>query len=348
MASHIVTKERVAIKILNKEKIETASDIERINREIEILKHLHHPNIIQLYQIIETPSKLFLITELAEQGELFTYIKKHKVLSELEACKFFQQIISAIEYLHKLNVCHRDIKPENLLLDTEHNIKVIDFGLSNMYESGKRLKTACGSPCYAAPEMIERKEYDGLKVDIWSIGVVLYVMLTGSLPFEGSRSEKLYKKITEGIYSVPNFLSAEAKDMIKGLLNTDPNKRFSIENIKKHSWYNIRTYKDSEGTIVGVDKIPVDVTIAKSLRKYGYGANNVIRYLQQNRHNQPTTTYYLLLKKAQRNKLIKCSLMQSEEMGDQEPQKPNMCYKSPDNNVKKIKRVPQFSIFKLR
>eukprot|EP00826_Nyctotherus_ovalis_P048004 TRINITY_DN5613_c0_g1_i3.p1 TRINITY_DN5613_c0_g1~~TRINITY_DN5613_c0_g1_i3.p1 ORF type:complete len:350 (+),score=89.53 TRINITY_DN5613_c0_g1_i3:150-1199(+) len=349
MATHILTEEKVAVKVLNKRKIETASDVERISREIRILKCLHHPNIIQLYEIIETTSKLFLVTELAEHGELLKYIRKRRMLSESEACKFFQQIISAIEYLHKLNICHRDIKPENLLLDSAYNIKVIDFGLSNMYTSGKRLKTACGSPCYAAPEMIEGKEYTGLKVDVWSAGVVLFVMLTGSLPFEEARGEKLYRKITGGVYSVPSFVSPEAKEMIRGLMNTDPEARFDIDKIKAHPWYSKVTPKHSDGIILGINKIPINIAVAKSLRKFGLDIDEAIRSLQQNKHNQITTTYYLALKKAE---LSECSLGKLEgEAEDKEPQKPSMCYRSPfagDKSLKKSDRMPQISIFNLR
>lgn len=349
IATHILTEEKVAIKVLNKRKIETVSDVERISREIRILKCLHHPNIIQLYEIIESTSKLFLVTELAERGELLKYIKKRKVLPESEACRFFQQMISAIEYLHKLNICHRDIKPENLLLDSKHNIKVIDFGLSNTYDSGARLKTACGSPCYAAPEMIAGREYSGLKVDVWSAGVVLFAMLSGCLPFEETRGEKLYRKITGGIYSVPSFVSPEAKEMIRGLMNTDPEARFDIDKIKAHPWYNKVTPSHSDGIILGINKIPVNVAVAKSLRKFGFDIDETVRCLQQNKHNQITTTYYLALKKVE---LRESCLGELEgEVEDREPQKPSMCYRSPfaaHKSLKKSDRMPQISIFNLR
>lgn len=166
IGTHNLTNEKVAVKILEKERIKDIADIERVAREIHILKLIRHPNIIQLYEIIETPVKLFLIMEYASGGELFDYIVTQHRVKEPEACKFFQQILSGIEYIHKLGIVHRDLKPENLLLDDNKNIKIVDFGLSNTYKDNETLNTACGSPCYAAPEMIAGKEYHGLKVDI--------------------------------------------------------------------------------------------------------------------------------------------------------------------------------------
>ena len=155
---------------MEKDRICDVSDIERVSREIHILKLIRHPDIIQLYevkfiQIIETPRKLYLIMEYASGGELFEYIVKQKKIREKEACKFFQQLLAGVEYISKLNVVHRVLKPENLL-DHKQNIKIVDFGLSNTYKTGELLKTACGSPCYAAPEMIAGKKYEGLKADL--------------------------------------------------------------------------------------------------------------------------------------------------------------------------------------
>jgi 5'-AMP-activated protein kinase catalytic alpha subunit len=170
--------------MLEKERIKEVADVERVAREIHILKLIRHPNIIQLYEIIETPKQLYLIMEFAEGGELFDHIVSKNRLDEDEACEFYQQIIDGIEYIHELHVVHRDLKPENLLLDANKNIKIADFGLSNTYKKGELLKTACGSPCYAAPEMIAGKKYEGVNVDIWSSGVVLFAMICGYLPFE--------------------------------------------------------------------------------------------------------------------------------------------------------------------
>ena len=196
---HKLTQEKVAIKILEKLKIKDVTDVERVAREIHILKLIRHPNVIQLYEIIETPKFLYLIMEYASGGELFDYIVKKKRCTEEEACCFFQQIIAGVSHIHALNIVHRDLKPENLLLDHHNQIKIVDFGLSNTFNSRvELLKTACGSPCYAAPEMISGDPYCGEKVDIWSCGIILYALICGFLPFEDPDTAQLYKKILSG------------------------------------------------------------------------------------------------------------------------------------------------------
>ena len=224
---------------MEKSRIKDKKDIERISREIKILKKVRHPNVIQLYEIIETESELFLIMEYCQNGELFDYIVSHQRLHEKAAVRMYQQLIAGIEYIHKSGICHRDLKPENLLLDFDKTLKIVDFGLSNMYAPGsaEQLKTACGSPCYAAPEMIAGKKYFGLKSDIWSSGVVLYAMVCGFLPFEDPKTNVLYKKILNADYTIPDFVSDDCRDLIKGILNTDPTKRFTVKDIKNHVWY---------------------------------------------------------------------------------------------------------------
>ena len=161
--------------------------------------------------------------EFMEKGELFDYIVDSKRISEVEAAKMFHQLISGIEYIHKIGVVHRDLKPENILLDSKRGIKIVDFGLSNTYKKGELLKTPCGSPCYAAPEMIKGEKYDGLKVDIWSCGVILFAMLCGYLPFEDPDTPSLYKKILSGSFSFHKSLSESAKDLISHILNGHQN-----------------------------------------------------------------------------------------------------------------------------
>lgn len=161
VGTHSLTGEKVAIKVLEKDKIVDVHDVERVAREIHILKIVRHPTIVQLYEIIETEKELYLIMEYARGGELFEYIVSRKRVREKDAAKFLHQILSGVEYLHKLGICHRDLKPENLLMDDFNNIKIVDFGLSNTFKEGQSLQTACGSPCYAAPEMVAGQKYDG-------------------------------------------------------------------------------------------------------------------------------------------------------------------------------------------
>lgn len=245
------------MKILEKIKILEQADKTRVEREIKILKTMRHNNIIQLYSVIQTVTTIYLIMEYASGKELFDYIVLKKRLSEPEACKFYQQIIGGIEYLHKLRIVHRDLKPENLLLDHKKELKIADFGLSNIYSKGEMLKTACGSPCYAAPEMISGKKYSGLMVDIWSSGIILYAMICGYLPFEDSNNDVLYKKITDGKFSIPNFVSEPAKDLLRKILNTDPYRRYTIQQIKAHPWFNALAPSINEGLLINIHIIPV-------------------------------------------------------------------------------------------
>ncbi|OMJ87155.1 hypothetical protein SteCoe_11154 [Stentor coeruleus] len=294
---HIKTQEKVAIKVLEKERICDVSDVERVSREIHILKLIRHPNIIQLYEIIETPKKLYLIMEYASGGELFDYIVKHNKLSEHESCVFFQQIISGIEYIHKLHIVHRDLKPENLLLDEKNNIKIVDFGLSNTYKPDETLKTACGSPCYAAPEMIAGKRYKGIEVDIWSAGVILFAMICGYLPFEDSNTSQLYKKILAGDYTFPKFISKDAKEFLKSILNINPEDRFTISSIRGHIWYQQINEEPKPGIQIGYDHIKVDPSVLLQLRNYNYDLDYSKKCLEADKHNEVTTCYYLLLKR---------------------------------------------------
>jgi 5'-AMP-activated protein kinase catalytic alpha subunit len=195
--------------------------------------------------------------EYVNGGELFDYICLKQKLTELEACKFFQEIISGIEYLHKQGIVHRDLKPENLLLNSKKDLKIVDFGLSNIYKKGELLKTPCGSPCYAAPEMILGKQYNGLYVDIWSAGIILYAMVFGSLPFDDPSTDVLYKLITAGKFHLPSGASDRFKDFIKKVLTTDPNRRIGLDAIKAHPWFNLITPKLAQGIFLKRYQIPV-------------------------------------------------------------------------------------------
>lgn len=229
LGKHTQSGQLVAVKILEKNRITDQADVERVIREIKILKGIRHPNVIKLYEIIETKSNIYLIMEYASGGELFDYIVQKDRLSEREGFKFYNQIVAGIEFLHSKGIAHRDLKPENLLLDKYKNLKIVDFGLSNTYKAGETLQTACGSPCYAAPEMIAGKRYNGLLVDIWSSGVTLYAMLCGYLPFEDPDTAILYRKILKGDFEIPEFLSAKSESFLKSLLCIEPKNRLTLD-----------------------------------------------------------------------------------------------------------------------
>jgi len=295
---HTPTNEKVAVKILEKEKIKEIADVERVTREIFILKLIRHPNIIQLYEIIETPKNLFFIMEHCSNGELFDYIVAQGRLEEKQACKFLGQILSGVEYIHKLNFVHRDLKPENLLLDDNMNIKIVDFGLSNIFQDQEMLKTAWGSPCYAAPEMVAGKKYVPSWVDIWSSGIILYAMVCGYLPFEDPDTSKLYQKILSGEFEVPDFMTPLVEDLLHKVLNTDPKKRYTIDDIQKHNWFKKHHSKEPQkaGIYIGYNKIPIDDEIIGMLQEFDINSEYAKKLLWWN-HNHVTTWYYLLMKK---------------------------------------------------
>jgi serine/threonine protein kinase len=240
IAKHRITRTDVAIKIVDKRRLD-AENLTKVYREIEVLKKIRHPHIIKLYQVMETTNMLYLVTEYAPQGEIFDLIAKHGRLPENDARDKFWQIISAVDYLHKLGIVHRDLKAENLLLDSNLNIKLADFGFSNFYDKNDTLNTFCGSPPYAAPEVFEGKRYNGPEIDIWSLGVVLYVLVCGVLPFEGPSLQLLRDRVLSGRIRIPFFMSSECENLIRRMLTVDPKKRPTIEQIKKHKWM-----KDSE------------------------------------------------------------------------------------------------------
>jgi len=237
MAEHLLTGQKVAIKIINKKKMEQMNMHEKIRREINILQFLKHPHVIRLYELLDTPSDIFMVMEYVPGGELFDHIVHKLRLREDEARRFFQQILAGVEYCHNCMVTHRDLKPENLLLDSNLHVKIADFGLSNTMRDGEFLKTSCGSPNYASPEVVSGKAYVGPEVDVWSCGVVLYALLCGSLPFDDENVPNLFRKIKHGNFTLPGHLSSEAKDLIVQMLVVDPTRRITFAQIRKHSWF---------------------------------------------------------------------------------------------------------------
>lgn len=297
IGEHQLTKHKVAVKILNRQKIKSLDVVGKIRREIQNLKLFRHPHIIKLYQVISTPTDIFMIMEYVSGGELFDYIVKRGKLREHEARRFFQQIISGVDYCHRHMIVHRDLKPENLLLDHNLHVKIADFGLSNMMMDGEFLRTSCGSPNYAAPEVISGKLYAGPEVDIWSCGVILYALLCGTLPFDDEHVPTLFKKIKSGIFPIPEYLNKSVVSMLCHMLQVDPMKRATIEDIKKHEWFQKELPAYLFPSPVEQDSSVIDTdAVMEVCEKFGVKETEVhCALLSGDPHDQLAIAYHLII-----------------------------------------------------
>lgn len=237
LAIHEYTGSKVAIKIINKKLIKSQKMSNKIQREIRLMKYFNHPNTIKLYQVLDTAQNIFVVMEYVPGGELFDLVNETRGFQENLCRKYFRQIIDGVEYCHQNLVCHRDLKLENILVDEKGLIKICDFGLSNFMKDGQFLKTCCGSLHYAAPEILLGKQYTGAEIDVWSCGVILFAMLTGSLPFEDEHKPVIVEKITKGIFVPPENVTPEARDLIVKMLRVNPVERITIPEIKRHPWF---------------------------------------------------------------------------------------------------------------
>jgi len=238
-AKTLKTGESVAIKVMDKEKILKVGMIEQIKREISVMRLVRHPNIVRLYEVMASKSKIYFVMEYVKGGELFNKVAKGR-LKEEEARKYFQQLISAVDFCHSRGVYHRDLKPENLLLDENGDMKVSDFGLSALPEQFRQdglLHTACGTPAYVSPEVITKKGYDGAKADIWSCGVILFVLMAGYLPFLDANLMVMYKKIYKGDFKCPPWFSSEVRRLVVRLLDPNPRTRITVPQLMEVPWF---------------------------------------------------------------------------------------------------------------
>lgn len=246
-ARNVRNGQSVAIKVINKKKVSSTTLVSNIKREISIMRRLRHPNIVRLFEVLATKTKIYFVMEFVKGGELFGKISRGR-FSENLARKYFQQLISAVGYCHLYGVFHRDLKPENLLLDENGDLKVSDFGLSAVTDQVREdgfLHTLCGTPAYVAPEILSKKGYDGAKVDVWSCGVILYVLTAGYLPFNDPNLMAMYRKIYKGEYRCPKWMSSELKRFLSRLLDTNPAARITIEEIKRDPWFK-KGYKEKK------------------------------------------------------------------------------------------------------
>lgn len=301
LARHRITKTEVAIKIIDKSQLD-AVNLEKIYREVQIMKMLDHPHIIKLYQVMETKNMLYLVTEYAKNGEIFDYLANHGRLSESEARRKFWQILSAVEYCHSHHIVHRDLKAENLLLDNHMNIKIADFGFGNFYKTGEPLATWCGSPPYAAPEVFEGQQYEGPQLDIWSMGVVLYVLVCGALPFDGPTLPILRQRVLEGRFRIPYFMSEECEHLIRRMLVLEPSKRLSIAQIKEHKWMMTEVPVNRPVLYAQTPEKEASIgehneQVLRLMHSLGIDQQKTIESLQDRSYNHFAAIYYLLVER---------------------------------------------------
>ncbi|XP_050965442.1 MAP/microtubule affinity-regulating kinase 4 isoform X1 [Labeo rohita] len=293
LARHILTGKEVAIKIIDKTQLNPTS-LQKLFREVRIMKTLRHPNIVQLFEVIETEKTLYLVMEYASGGEVFDYLVSHGRMKEIEARAKFRQIVSAVHYCHQKNIVHRDLKAENLLLDADANIKIADFGFSNEFTLGNKLDTFCGSPPYAAPELFQGKKYDGPEVDIWSLGVILYTLVSGSLPFDGQNLKELRERVLRGKYRVPFYMSTDCEGILRRFLVLNPSKRCTLEQVMKDKWMNAGYEGDELKPHVEPAEDYSDPNRIEIMVGMGFTTEEIKDSLLNQKYNEVTATYLLL------------------------------------------------------
>ncbi|KAB1251663.1 Serine/threonine-protein kinase MARK2 [Camelus dromedarius] len=319
LARHILTGKEVAVKIIDKTQLNSSS-LQKLFREVRIMKVLNHPNIdapvhvrarcvapassvthglafsltVKLFEVIETEKTLYLVMEYASGGEVFDYLVAHGRMKEKEARAKFRQIVSAVQYCHQKFIVHRDLKAENLLLDADMNIKIADFGFSNEFTFGNKLDTFCGSPPYAAPELFQGKKYDGPEVDVWSLGVILYTLVSGSLPFDGQNLKELRERVLRGKYRIPFYMSTDCENLLKKFLILNPSKRGTLEQIMKDRWMNVGHEDDELKPYVEPLPDYKDPRRTELMVSMGYTREEIQDSLVGQRYNEVMATYLLL------------------------------------------------------
>ncbi|XP_052739180.1 serine/threonine-protein kinase par-1 isoform X2 [Bicyclus anynana] len=308
LATHVITKSKVAIKIIDKSRLDE-DNLKKTFREIAIMKRLRHPHIVRLYQVMESSHTLYLVTEYAPCGEIFDHLVSAGRMSEPAAARSFAQMVAAVGYCHASGVVHRDLKAENLLLDKDMNIKLADFGFSNEYTAGAPLATWCGSPPYAAPELFEGRQYDGPKADVWSLGVVLYVLVCGALPFDGGTLSELRASVLGGKFRIPYFMSQACEQLIRHMLVLEPERRLSLRGVARHRWLAAHQPGPGPGAAAGAcachpPAAPAAdaaarhaAVLARMLALPGLTPQHIQQSVQEERFDHVAAIYHLLMDK---------------------------------------------------
>ncbi|XP_034281521.1 SNF-related serine/threonine-protein kinase-like [Pantherophis guttatus] len=324
LARHVFTGERVAVKVIEKGRLGGAAAA-RLRREVGCMKLVQHPNVVRLYQVLETPARLYLVLELGDGGDLFDLLTRRPGgLDEARAKGYFAQVVHAISYCHRLHVVHRDLKPENVLFFQQQGVvKLTDFGFSSCFQPGTMLATSCGSLAYSAPEILLGEEYDAPAVDIWSLGVILYMLVCGHPPFQEANDSETLTMILDCRYVIPSGISLLCADLIVQMLQRDPKQRASLELIENHAW------------LQGVDPSPAshsllpltshrrvleeehEIIIQTMMCGHIADRETIQEALEAKRYNHVTATYFLLAERILREKQEKQTL--AEQLQSRSP-----------------------------
>ncbi|CAH0404451.1 unnamed protein product [Chilo suppressalis] len=307
---HCVTGKKVAVKIINREKL-SESVLMKVEREIAIMKLIEHPHVLGLSDVYENKKYLYLVLEHVSGGELFDYLVKKGRLTPKEARRFFRQIISALDFCHSHSICHRDLKPENLLLDERNNIKIADFGMASLQPAGSLLETSCGSPHYACPEVIRGEKYDGRRADVWSCGVILYALLVGALPFDDDNLRQLLEKVKRGVFHVPHFVPPDCQQLLRGMIEVNPEKRMTLAEITRHQWVTAGGRGELEQELPMMEVVQtrvlpsadaIDPDVLQAICSLGCfkQRDKLIQELLSPHHNTEKVIYFLLLERKRR------------------------------------------------
>ncbi|KAJ8040509.1 Serine/threonine-protein kinase NIM1 [Holothuria leucospilota] len=305
---HVLTKEKVAIKMLDKTKLDQKTQ-RLLSREISCMERLHHPNIIRLYEVIETLAKLHLVMEYAGGGELFTKITNDGKIPEPDGKLIFTQVVSAVHHMHSKDIIHRDLKAENIFYTGAGLVKVGDFGFSTYCKSDEHLNTFCGSPPYAAPELFKDEHYVGMPVDIWALGIMLYFMVTGVMPFRADTVAKLKKCIIDGQFTIPNHVSSQCQELIRGMLKLDPSERLLAEQLTKASWLAGQEFPPAHRSYHLTPSFSRDsateeeLTVLEQLKQLGIQDEQLAATKDKDSRDSITGTYRIVLHRCQRKEI---------------------------------------------